>query len=435
MNSKPFISIIKNKKYYLLLCIFVCILSMTYPLNPLAKEDKKVVKVGYIEKDSVIQKYNEEPTGGYIYDYLLEIAKYTGWKYKFVPVTLEQGLEKLANGELDFFGPLQYTNERGKEYAFPQYAFGYEYGALFVDESNNKLFYNNFEKFNGMKVGRIPNNYFNTAFEKYAEENNFTVNYSDYNDTEDLLRALKEHKVDAIISGTINKLDNVKIIGKFSVAPTYIAVTKEKQSLLQELNKALKRIRLQDVYFGSKLYDRYYQYQTSKVALTKEENQFVKSHPKLKVVYDPDYSPVAYYDDETEKFKGINADIFQLISDYSGLEFEYIRTSDYQESVDYIEQGKADLIVGYTEISGTKPLLKTDSIIDIPVVKMGKVGSNFDDKDITLALPRSYMSSIQNIEKNYDGANIVIYNTINDCVRALDRYRKGKAENFSRNHG
>lgn len=42
-------------------------------------------------------------------------------------------------------------------------------------------------------------------------------------------------------------------------------------------------------------------------------NEYVKSKPKLKVVYDPNYSPIEYYDEKTKQFKGINADLLEFL--------------------------------------------------------------------------------------------------------------------------
>ncbi len=41
---------------------------------------------------------------------------------------------------------------------------------------------------------------------------------------------------------------------------------------------------------------------------------FIKANPKLTMVYDSEWSPVEYYDKESNSFKGISSNLMSIIS-------------------------------------------------------------------------------------------------------------------------
>ncbi len=53
---------------------------------------------------------------------------------------------------------------------------------------------------------------------------------------------------------------------------------------------------------------------------------FIKANPKLTMVYDSEWSPVEYYDKESNSFKGISSNLMSIISKKCGIKFEYIKT-------------------------------------------------------------------------------------------------------------
>ena len=55
---------------------------------------------------------------GYIYEYFLAIAQFTGWKYEFINGTLAETLGRLERGEVDVVGYLRKDRDREKKLAF-----------------------------------------------------------------------------------------------------------------------------------------------------------------------------------------------------------------------------------------------------------------------------------------------------------------------------
>jgi ABC-type amino acid transport substrate-binding protein len=82
--------------------------------------------------------------GGYGYDYLEEIAAYTGWEYEYVPVSPEQGLEMLEKGEIDLLAPAYKTPDLLNRFDFSDQEVGLNYSVLCVSAEDTETAYNDF---------------------------------------------------------------------------------------------------------------------------------------------------------------------------------------------------------------------------------------------------------------------------------------------------
>lgn len=424
MKQKSLVDVFRKQYVYILILSMLCLFNVLTPSYTEAANHAKTVKVGYMEDYGFSIENKEVQAKGYVYEYLLEVSKYVDWKYEFIPVNWGEGLEKLAAGEIDLFGPLQYREERAEEFQYPRYDIGYEYGMLYTDKDNNELFHNDFKAFNGMKVGIISGDYFFEGFKKYAKENHFSVEYVVYDDVQTLMKGLSSNQVEAIAVGGNANVKNAKIIGTFEVAPVYMVTTKGNSDITKELNLAIQAIKLQDVSFDNRLYHKYNKQHFSNISFSREMTEYVKSRPKLRLVYNPNYSPIEYYDEKTKQFKGINADLLEIISKESGIDFEYIKTDSYEESVRYIEEGKADLITGYVESVDSKSFITTNEYNKVPVAMIEKIGASNKD-GMQIALTKGHNSTIEYVKKRYKSAEIIIYDSVHECIEALD---KGKVD-------
>jgi len=69
----------------------------------------------------------QDPAGeyfGYGVDYLNQICMYTGWKYELVVTDNVSLRTMLANGQLDFLMPIEYSKDRLDSYLYPNYPMG-----------------------------------------------------------------------------------------------------------------------------------------------------------------------------------------------------------------------------------------------------------------------------------------------------------------------
>ncbi|SKA81772.1 multi-sensor hybrid histidine kinase [Pseudomonas extremaustralis] len=80
-----------------------------------------------------------------------------------------------------------------------------------------------------------------------------------------------------------------------------------------------------------------------KLQLTLREERWLKDNPVVKVIVNPTFAPLTFFDADGN-FRGVTADLLELIRLRTGLRFEIQRGRDVNSMIDQVEAGKADII-------------------------------------------------------------------------------------------
>jgi len=80
-----------------------------------------------------------------------------------------------------------------------------------------------------------------------------------------------------------------------------------------------------------------------KLQLTQREERWLKDHPVVKVVVNETFAPLTFFDADGN-FRGITADLLELVRLRTGLRFEIRRERDVNEMIEQVDAGKADII-------------------------------------------------------------------------------------------
>lgn len=116
-----------NLKKLLLLIIVItsiftsCIFS--FGINAIGN-DNRTIRVAYPIQKGLTEIDEQGNYFGYTYEYLLEIAQYTGWNYEFVQVpgdineSITKLMKMLENGEIDIMGGMLYNEPMQKIYNY-----------------------------------------------------------------------------------------------------------------------------------------------------------------------------------------------------------------------------------------------------------------------------------------------------------------------------
>ncbi|WP_434771984.1 transporter substrate-binding domain-containing protein [Pseudomonas entomophila] len=106
-----------------------------------------------------------------------------------------------------------------------------------------------------------------------------------------------------------------------------------------------------------------------KLQLTPREERWLHDHPVMRVVIDETAAPLTFFDKQGN-FRGIAADLLELIRLRTGLRFEVIRTTGIEEMVRQLKEGKANVIaaIGHPEhhadqLSASRPYLETSYVL------------------------------------------------------------------------
>ena len=394
------------------LCIF-CLIFVHFLILPFTLEAKeRTVRVGWYYQPSYMQLRSDGTPYGYNYEYLQNISRYTGWKYEFVHGDFEDLYADLVKGKIDILGCVFYSGERTSVLSFPNYSAGEDYVTLFT-KADSRMVANDYKSFNGIRVGSTTKNNMN-RFVEFAKENGFTAKTRYYRSFRELTAAVTQGKIDAAVYGGFQPDPLYKTIASFAPSSFYFVTTKNNTEILSGLNSAIAMIKLHNPYFDRDLSRRYLPREYAHFVLTEEEKTFVASLPPIKVGHTYNWAPFEYVDSQTGEYKGICKDLFEKISEISGLKFEYITAQNVGEMNKQIDVVSS--VVNDFDEAKKACFFITEPYLKIPVMVIKKKNSKLSANTVT-ATP-VYNCLYQSLrEKGYD---FIFYKTAAECLNALE---------------
>lgn len=420
---------LKFKRVSILLLTFLIIFSSfvtpVYGDEPMKTNEKRIVRIGYYNIPG-FQEYDEK-TGvysGYSYEYLIALAQYANWEFEFVPVEFADGVKMLENGELDLMNNVSKTDQRLNYLSYSNSSSGSNCAYLATENDNTSYAYEDFDSFNNMTVGLVKTSIYSEKFLGYCRENGFMPNIKYYDTKEEASAALGAGEIDARVITSSQNID-MHIIAKFAPEEFYFAVPKDKTSLLGELNKAMRSLKTNDPDFESRLQKKYYNnVAEDNTILTEEEKQFIKDNPVIDVVYDKDFYPLSY-EDEDGNVSGTMSKIYNLISRNTGLKFNFIGCEPAGLK-DYMKNGKMmvfeELPYNYVWSSDLDVNL-TPPFTEVSLMDVRRNG--FKDSTGVMAVVKDYYLGKLCRETYGDRYTYKEYKNTEACMEAV---RKGDAD-------
>lgn len=406
----------------LLLVLFFTVFS----LRVMAEEQEstgKEIKVGYISNDQMIKVDSEGNFYGYGVVYLNELAKRTGWTYKFVEVNESNRLEKLMNGEIDLLCNVHADCEEKEQLLFCRETTVLEYGMLAALEDNTEIFFDDYERINGKKIGINSNSDLESALIRYARENGISYEPVYFESLESMQNALEDKSIDIMLISSLRNVDHIKYVGKTYSVPEYFAVSKNNPELMDELNKTDIELKRQRPFYVAALHEVFYgqPYETL-TGITREEYEYISQGKPIKVACDASSYPVGYRDEKTGEYAGIYADALELISQQSGLKFEYIPLEDYAQAWEMVKNGEADIIGGNyanNALGQEYSLTYTESYFTMEYSTVARWDEEIPEKPV-IAIPEGYVGIQGYVKENEPSWEIQLYEDAEACLKAVE---------------
>ena len=149
--------------------------------------------------------------------------------------------------------------------------------------------------------------------------------------------------------------------------------------------------------------------------LTKEETEFMKNHPVIKLGIDPNFVPFEFYDENNE-YKGITADYLELIRQKTGLEFEIQRNLTWPEAYDKALSREIDVLPAVSKTNEreqhfifSEPYYYFKRVI-VTRNDISGINSIEDLKNLTVAVQRN--SSHHSYLLSYPNINLSLYDSV-----------------------
>lgn len=219
---------------------------------------------------------------------------------------------------------------------------------LTVNSGNHRYDADDYENWDGMKIGVLGDNSQNANLANFAYEHHFTYSTISFDNELKLQKALKANKVDAIVSSNLRHLDNEWIIAQFNPTPFYFCTRKNDTKLMAKLNAANKQLITNEPNIANELFNKYYAPDNGdEIYFTASERKLIKEHQSsdtaLTAIINPDRNPYSYYDDK--KMKGSNVEIALAVMKLTGMKVKIIQTKTRTAFNKYLKSGKADLVL------------------------------------------------------------------------------------------
>jgi len=384
------------------------------------------VKVGYYEnevfqegaKDGLIKK-------GYAYEYYRKLSEYTGWEYEYIYGDFIDLYDKLEKGEIDLLAGLSKTPERTKKISFEDIPMGTTQYYLLKKENAHDITQNP-ASLNGKTIG-VQNSGMITMLKNWMSEKNVKPEIVIFNNSEDMLDAFDNRKVDTILvegAGTYGRKDSMAflLVGQ---SQYYLCVAKNKPQLLSQLNEAHQTIVSEDPNFFGNLHTKYFPSSVSNLAFTDAELAFISTHNKISIGYLKNYLP--YCDtDKNGELTGFLKDIVPAmlsnlnLTDEIHVEYkEYDNFTGLTESLISGEIDAAFPVGGGLYFSEEAGFYQSHTVINSAI---GLVFKDDFSKAHTsrFAVNRNNSMQYYFIKTNFPEAEIVYCDSIAACLDAIN---------------
>lgn len=315
---------------------------------------------------------------GLMVDYLNEIAKYNNWDYEYVSVDPDLLLDEFLAGKYDLLGGIFYLNSYESQIAYPKYSMGNSKAVLLCRKDDPDIKSYELSTLNGKIIGVYEN-----ALEKRQRLRNFlqlndlqcgirTYSPEEIEKDGNMYRFLESGEVDLLL-GNESEADDYRVAAEFPAQPYYIVTHAGNDDILDGLNLGLEKILNSDPKFAEEHYDRNFNsINNSKVRFSSEEQEYIATKQTVTVAVVNAWHPFYCLGNQTDHHNGILPDLFENISDYSGLAFNYVFTDTYEEAVQLVKERKADILGYYLDsqesaaadgLAVTKPYITLNNII------------------------------------------------------------------------
>ncbi|MEG2097033.1 MAG: transporter substrate-binding domain-containing protein [Pseudoflavonifractor sp.] len=387
-------------------------------------ETRRVVRVGYPIGKGLCEVDENGVYSGYNYEYLQEIAQFTGWEYEFVQLpggqneVLGEMYRMLEAGELDLMCTTNYSAQLDEIYDFPDLHYGSVSATLEVLQENTKVNESNFREMPNLRIAVLEKAKRSTAaLDKFCKDNNMTVTLVPCQGELALVDALRADRADLLLLNDAATIEGTRILARFNPSPFYFATTQGNTKLIGELNSAMSMLNDSDPLYTGALYEKYFARKRAATALTDEEKNYLATAPVLRVGVQTDRLPMEDCAADGS-FRGISLDLLEILKHETGLRFELVAVPNMETLFAQMQDGTLDLSMGMTydyndaqnyRFSLTRPYMTAQIVM---VVRDGTDPYELGGK--RLALPRGVTYS-----GTYMG-EIIQYDSIRDCLHAVN---------------
>ena len=387
---------------------------------------RKVVRVAYQEFNRLmIVDEQNKPISGYAYDYIQTIGAYAGWDVKYVPCSsFFDSVRLLRAGKVDLIYEISYTPERAKEILFPSAPMAYEYYYLYSSVDNMSVTPGVYSSMNGRTVGVTAGTILPELLKNWSKKKNVNFKIVEYEDITKKEADLYAGKIDLDLEVSVLAKRNLSAVEKIGESAYYLVARKQRPDLIADMNSAVEKVLNNDLFFFSRLQERYFSDTVLSRNLTAEERKWLADHKVLRVGFFDKYLPFSARD---ENGRPIGAcietvgEVLKALKLENKLKVEFICFDDQREGYKAVEAGKIDLMFpAYVSNSVKKDyrIIGGKSLATI-ASNLAYLNAYGDGKNKRIGVNRHNLMQYYYSRDSYPRSKIVLHDDIQGCLDGL----------------
>lgn len=414
-----------RKNILLFFLILFCLYIFPLPVRAADGASSRSLKVAYTETPGLSETTDDGRLTGLIIDYLNEISKYTNWTYEFIATTADDMILDFIDGKFDLMGGTLYDPSFEDYFAYPRYTMGASNAVLFCRKDDTSIHSYDLSSLNGKTIGVYKN-----AVKKIEELQNYLdthslschLKYYTYEDMKDdsLHYYLEAGEVDLLLGNDIEENDFIPVVS-FESQPYYLVTTPGNQEILDGLNMALEKIMDSKPDFATDAYQKNFPSQKSlNIRFNDEEKEYIEKTGTIRVAAMSDWNPF-YYSDTSGTHNGIIPDVLDRISELTGLEFKLIYAGNYDDTINLVKSGNADLLGCYLDSDYDalqQDLALTSSFLSMNNTVVKNKSVDYPSKDLTAGLIKG-----RTLPPEIKAANVRYYKNVEDGLKDAENGR------------
>lgn len=393
-----------------------------------AEPETRVVRVPFPQVPGIMETTADGRRQGLVVDYLNEIAKYTGWEYEYIDTDGDSMVNDFLDGRYDVMGGTYYSPSFEKYFAYPDYNIGYSRSALMAREDDKSINSYDLRSLNGKTIGVYERAVENIRrLKEYLSMQGLdcrirTYSFEQLTEDGELYPYLANGEVDLLLGNEGENPPEFRVVTSFESQPYYIVTHAGNQEILDGMNMAMGKIADSNPNFGAKQYAANFQNEgSSDIRLSEAEREYVQSREAVTVAVPESYHPLFCLNTQDSLHRGIVPDILDEISEFTGLTFTYIYVDTYNEAMQMVRRGEAELLCFYAgteESSVRQGLTLTSPYVDINNIVVRNKASSYPADGLVCATVEG-----RELPAGIAAARVQVYPTVTDALRAVNSGR------------
>ena len=365
-------------------------------------------------------------------EYIEALNQRMGNRLVMVPAPFKENFDKVKNRKLDALMDITPKKEREAFFEFTRPYMSIPH--VYVGRKDGPYF-DSAEDLSGRTIA-LEEGYYNVRMFR----NNYPqVTIREYPSTAQAIGAVSRGEADAyagnraVVMYFIERelLTNLSVQGRMDKPPVKltIGVRKDWPTLAGILNRALGDISIEEI---RKIYQ-HWTGETKKpqLALTDQENKWLKAHTTVKLGIDPSWAPFEFID-KGGNYSGISSGYVEAVAKRLGMDMTPVQGLTWSQVLEKVKAREIDVLPALVRSSERKKFLNfTTPYISLPIIiaineKMPYFNGLNDLSGHKVGVVKGYITE-ETLTRDYPDLNLTRFSTLKEGLKELDA---GKLDAF-----